>query len=195
MNYTDIIHSQDSVHNRYANIALVVGASWLIALSAQITFLIPFSPVPVTGQTLVVLLCGLIMGKKLAASAVGAYLLQGAAGLPFFAGGKSGFAALVGPTGGYLFGFLAAAYVVGMLSELRHRRSPSQAATALLLGNMIIYLFGLAWLVRFTGEAQVLQLGFYPFVVGDALKLTLAIVVVSGGTWLTNRLHIHSEAN
>ena len=193
MNYTDILHPQNPVHSRYANIVLVLGTSWLIALSAQITFQIPFSPVPVTGQTLVVLLCGLILGKNLAAAAVGTYLLQGAAGLPFFAGGKSGIAALLGPTGGYLFGFLAAAYIVGMLSELRYRRSPLQAATTLLLGNIVIYLFGLTWLVRFTGEAQALQLGLYPFLVGDAVKLVLAIVIISGGSWLTDRFQLERE--
>ncbi|MFN2280975.1 MAG: biotin transporter BioY [Anaerolineales bacterium] len=193
MNYTDILHPQNPVHSRYANIVLVLGTSWLIALSAQITFQIPFSPVPVTGQTLVVLLCGLILGKNLAAAAVGTYLLQGAAGLPFFAGGKSGIATLLGPTGGYLFGFLAAAYIVGMLSELRYRRSPLQAATTLLLGNIVIYLFGLTWLVRFTGEAQALQLGLYPFLVGDAVKLVLAIVIISGGSWLTDRFQLERE--
>jgi len=193
MNYTDILHPQNPVQSRYANIVLVLGTSWLIALSAQITFQIPFSPVPVTGQTLVVLLCGLILGKNLAAAAVGTYLLQGAAGLPFFAGGKSGIATLLGPTGGYLFGFLAAAYIVGMLSELRYRRSPLQAATTLLLGNIVIYLFGLTWLVRFTGEAQALQLGLYPFLVGDAVKLVLAIVIISGGSWLTDRFQLVRE--
>jgi biotin transport system substrate-specific component len=193
MNYTDILHPQNPVHSRYANIVLVLGTSWLIALSAQITFQIPFSPVPVTGQTLVVLLCGLILGKNLAAAAVGTYLLQGAAGLPFFAGGKSGIATLLGPTGGYLFGFLAAAYIVGMLSELRYRRSPLQAATTLLLGNIVIYLFGLTWLVRFTGESQALQLGLYPFLIGDAVKLVLAIVIISGGSWLTDRFQLERE--
>ena len=193
MNYTDILHANNPASNRYANIVLVVGSSWLIALSAQINLNIPFSPVPVTGQTLVVLLCGLILGKNLSVAAVGTYLLQGTAGLPFFAGGKSGLAALLGPTGGYLFGFLAAAYIVGMLSELRHRRSPIQAAITLLLGNIIIYLIGLAWLVRFTGEAQVLQLGFYPFLPGDAMKLLVALAIVSGGSLLANHFQLDQE--
>ena len=124
MNYTDILHPQNPVNSRFSNIALTLGASWLIALSAQITFQIPFSPVPVTGQTLVVLLCGLLLGKNLAAAAVGSYLLQGAAGLPFFAGGKSGLATLLGPTGGYLFGFLAAlrTFIQGFVDRLRRRR-------------------------------------------------------------------------
>lgn len=193
MNYTDILHPHTPVHSRYANIVLVLGTSWVIALSAQITFQIPLSPVPVTGQTLVVLLCGLILGKKLAAAAVSTYLLQGVAGLPFFAGGKSGIATLLGPTGGYLFGFLIAAYIVGMLSELRYRRSPLQAASTLLLGNIIIYLFGLAWLARFTGETQALQLGLFPFLVGDAVKLILAITLISGGSWLTDKFQPKKE--
>lgn len=193
MNYTDILHPHNSATNRYATFVVVLGTSWLIALSAQITFQLPFSPVPVTGQTLIVLLCGLVLGKNLAAASVSAYLVQGAAGLPFFAGGKSGMATLLGPTGGYLFGFLAAAYIVGMLSELRHRRSPLQASITLLLGNIIIYFFGLAWLVRFTGEAQVLQLGLYPFLAGDVAKLLLAILVISGGGWLTDRFQLDRE--
>lgn len=186
MNYTDIIHVQESVSKRYVNAALVAGASWLLAISAQISFQVPFSPVPVTGQTLVVLLCGLFLGKNLGTAAVGMYLVQGASGLPFFAGGRSGLATLLGPTGGYLFGFLAAAYVVGMLSELRFKRSPIQAATSLILGNAIIYLIGLGWLARFVGESQVLQLGLFPFLVGDAFKLGLAIALVWGGSWLTD---------
>ncbi len=195
MNYTDIIHPQEGMSSRFVNTVLVVGISWLIALSAQFSFRTPFSPVPITGQTLVVLLSGLFLGRKLGAAAVAAYLLQGAVGLPFFANGSSGFAVLVGPTGGYLFGFLAAAYVVGMLSELRHRRSPIQAATALLLGNIIIYLFGLTWLVRFVGESQALPMGLYPFLVGDVLKLGLATALASGGSWLTDRIHPDLDAS
>jgi biotin transport system substrate-specific component len=189
MNYTNIFHPQSSTNSRTMNIVLVITASWMIALSAQISFQLPFSPVPVTGQTLIVLLCGMILGKNLAAAAVGAYLIQGAAGLPVFAGGKSGLATLLGPTGGYLIGFLAAAYLVGSLSELQHRRSPLQAAATLLLGNVLIYLFGLAILARFVGETQALQLGLYPFLIGDVLKLVIATLLVSGGGWLTDHLN------
>ena len=123
MNYSDILIPERSLPNRVVNIAIILGASWIIAISAQITINLPFSPVPITGQTLAVLLAGLILGKNLGAASVAAYLAQGAAGLPFFAGGKSGLATLFGPTGGYLFGFLAAVYIVGMLSELRFKRS------------------------------------------------------------------------
>ncbi len=184
MNYSDIITTQKSLPNRVVNTVLILGASWIIAFSAQISIIVPFSPVPITGQTLAVLLAGLILGKKLGTAAVAFYLAQGAAGLPIFAGGKSGLVVLLGPTGGYLFGFLAAAYIVGMLSELRYKRSLIQASTALVIGNVIIYFCGLAWLARFVGESQVLQLGLYPFLIGDLLKVVLGIVLIGGSSAL-----------
>jgi biotin transport system substrate-specific component len=184
MNYSDIIVPQKSLSNRVVNTGLILGTSWIIAFSALISITVPFSPVPITGQTLAVLLAGLVLGKKLGTASVAAYLAQGAAGLPIFAGGKSGLVVLFGPTGGYLFGFLAAAYIVGMLSELRYKRSLIQAATALVTGNVIIYLFGLAWLARFVGESQVLNFGLYPFLIGDLLKIILGIVLIGGSSAL-----------
>ena len=182
MNYTDVLRPEKSVSSLVENLVLVLGCSWIIALSAQYSILVPFSPVPITGQTLVVLLAGLALGKKRAAGAVGLYLLQGIAGLPFFAGGKSGLATLIGPTGGYLIGFLAAAYTVGMLSELRHKQQPWQATLTLLIGNILIYFFGLVWLARYVGEAQVLQLGLYPFLIGDVIKLILGMAIIWGSS-------------
>lgn len=189
MNYTDILHLEKPVPRRVVNLVLIMGCSWLIALSAQYAIQIPISPVPITGQTLVVLLAGFILGKKRAASAVGVYLLQGAAGLPFFAGGKSGLGILFGPTGGYLFGFLSAAYIVGMLTELQHKHSLWQAATALVIGNIFIYLFGLVWLARYVGETQVLQMGLYPFLIGDALKLAVGLALGWGSLSLMKPAH------
>jgi len=145
---------------------------------------LPFSPVPITAQTLAVLLTGFVLGKKLGTASIATYLAQGAAGLPFFAGGKSGLAALFGPTGGYLFGFLAAVYVVGMLIELKFKRSFFQAIIVLTIGNIVIYAFGLVWLARFVGESQVLQLGLYPFLIGDMLKIFLGIVLMGGSSVL-----------
>jgi biotin transport system substrate-specific component len=193
MNYADILLPQRSIPNRVINIALVIGTSWLIAISAQISINIPFSPVPVTGQTLVILLAGLFLGKTLGTASVAAYLVQGAAGLPVFAGGKSGIVTLFGPTGGYLFGFLAAVYFVGLLSELRHKRSLFQAASALVIGNMIIYVFGLLWLARFVGETRSLELGLFPFLIGDALKILLGIVIVGGGSVVIKRINPNRE--
>lgn len=187
MNYSGILIQEESLPNRLINLSIVLGTSWIIAISAQFSLQIPISPVPITGQTLVVLLTGFILGKKLGAASVAAYLAQGAAGLPFFAGGKSGVLVLIGPTGGYLFGFLAAAYIVGLLSELRFKRSIIQAFSTLTLGNIIIYLFGLVWLARFVGESNVLQFGLYPFLVGDILKILLGIVLVGGSSFLISR--------
>lgn len=187
MNYSDILVQEKSLPNRVINTAIILGASWIIAISAQITINLPFSPVPITGQTLAVLMAGLILGKTLGTASIAAYLAQGAAGLPFFAGGKSGLATLFGPTGGYLFGFLAAVYIVGMLSELRLKRSLFQASSAIVIGNIIIYVFGLVWLARFVGESQALQLGLYPFLIGDLLKILLGIVLVGGSSALFSR--------
>ena len=187
MNYSDTFIHEKALPHRVINIAIILVASWIIAVSAQITINLPFSPVPITGQTLAVLLTGIILGKKLGTLSIAAYLAQGAAGLPIFAGGKSGFATLFGPTGGYLIGFLAAVYVVGLLSELRFKRSLYVNFSALVIGNIIIYLFGLGWLARFVGESQVLQLGFYPFLIGDMLKILLGIVLVGGSSALFSR--------
>ncbi len=165
----------------------------MIAIGAQISIQLPFSPVPITGQTLVVLLAGLILGKNRGAAAVGSYLAQGALGLPIFAGGKSGWLTLTGPTGGYLFGFLAAAFVVGLISEMQFKRSVPQAATAMVIGNLIIYAFGLIWLARFVGENNALQLGFYPFLVGDLLKISLGVVLVGGSSLLISKIKTNRD--
>lgn len=193
MNYTDIFVPSKPISKNIYRVIIVLAASWLIAASAQVSFRLPFSPIPVSGQTLAVLLTGLFLGRKLGAMAVGAYLFQGGIGLPFFAGGTSGPAVLAGPTGGYLFGFLVAAYTVGMLAELHHMRSPFRAGALLLLGNLIIYAFGLVWLARFVGEAQVLSLGLFPFLVGDLAKILLGVGIASGGSAVSDFIRMNRD--
>ncbi len=102
------------------------------------------------------------------------YLAEGALGFPVFAGAKGGFAALLGPTGGYLAGFVAAAYLVAHLIELDWDRKAWTSALAMVLGNLLIYLCGLTWLSVFVSRDQVLALGLFPFLVGDGLKIILA---------------------
>ena len=187
MNYTDIHHPAKSVSKKANQIALILSASWLIAISAQFSINLPFSPVPITGQTLVVLLIGALLGKNRGTAAVGLYLAQGAAGLPVFAGGKSGLITLFGPTGGYLIGFTAAAYVVGILMELRYNKSLLYTGFSLLVGNLIIYTFGLFWLAKFVGESQALQLGLFPFLVGDLLKILLAVTILVSSQKIISR--------
>lgn len=151
---------------------LIVIGSLLLAASAQIK--IPLYPVPVTGQTLVVLLIGMVYGLRLGGITIAAYLLQGAIGLPVFAGGAFGIATLVGPTGGYLGGFLIAAVVMGFLAERGMGRNIISTIIAMIIGNAVIYVMGVSWLASFIGAEKALAAGVLPFLYGDALKLVVA---------------------
>ena len=152
--------------------ALVVFGSLLLAVSAQ--FKIPLYPVPVTGQTLVVLLIGMTYGPRLGGITVAAYLFEGALGLPVFAGGAAGVAVLMGPTAGYLFGFLLAAIAMGYLAERGMGRTVVSTIAAMVIGNCVIYLCGALWLANFIGFGQAIVAGVLPFLYGDALKLVVA---------------------
>ena len=151
---------------------LVVIGSMLLAASAQ--FKIPLYPVPVTGQTLVVLLIGMTYGARLGGVTVAAYLFQGAVGLPVFAGGAFGIATLFGVTGGYLFGFLAAAVAMGKLAERGMGRTVTSTVIAMLIGNLVIYLMGATWLGSFIGFEKAVAVGVVPFLYGDVAKLIVA---------------------
>ena len=152
--------------------ALVVFGSLLLAVSAQ--FKIPLYPVPVTGQTLVVLLIGMTYGPRLGGITIAAYLFEGAIGLPVFAGGAAGVAVLMGPTAGYLFGFLLAAIAMGYLAERGTGRTVVSTIAAMVIGNCVIYLCGALWLANFIGFGQAIAAGVLPFLYGDALKLVVA---------------------
>ena len=166
---------------RVLDLALVLGGNLLVALSSRVAVPLPFSPVPITGQTLAVLLVGASLGARRGALSLLLYLVQGAMGLPVFAGGASGLVRVVGPTGGYLWGFVLAAFVVGSLAERGWSRRMYSAVLAMSIGNAAIYLAGLPWLARFTGVERVLPLGLYPFVVGDVIKVALAAIVLTTG--------------
>jgi len=160
---------------------LVTGLSLLIGLSAQVAVRLPFSPVPVTAQTLAVLLAGLLLGGRRGALCVLLYLCEGTAGLPVFAGGASGPVYLLGPTGGYLLGFVVAAWLVGSLAERGWDRRSVTTVAAMLLGSAVIYIAGAAWLARYVGAERALSLGVYPFIPGDAVKIALAALFVPAG--------------
>jgi biotin transport system substrate-specific component len=157
-----------------AQLVLVLAGSMLLAASAQFKMVIPFSPVPVTGQTLVVLMIGLAYGSRLGAVTVLAYIFAGLRGLPVFAGGTSGWVVMAGPSGGYLVGFLAAVFVMGLLAERGMGRNILSTALAMLAGNMVIYLFGYAWLASLIGPGKAFVFGVQPFLWGDAIKLVVA---------------------
>lgn len=169
-------------------IAAVIGGSLLIALTAQVSINLPFSPVPVTGQTFGVLLVGAAYGWRLGGATVVAYLGEGIAGMPVFSNGGSGWAWIEGPTGGYLLGFVAGAMVVGWLAERGWDRHPFTTAAAMVLGNIVIYIAGVWGLQRFTGWDRVWDLGVEPFIAGDIVKILLAAGVLPGAWWLRRAL-------
>jgi len=157
---------------------LVVGMSLLTGLAAQVAIPLPFSPVPVTGQTFAVLLAGALLGSRRGALSQVTYIAEGLAGMPVFAGGHAGLAWALGPTGGYLAGFVAAAFVTGWLAERGWDRKVLTAALAMAVGNGVIYAFGLVWLTQFVGPERLLLAGLAPFLVGDAVKIGLAAMAL-----------------
>lgn len=160
--------------------ALVVGFALFTALCAQFAVPLPFTPVPISGQTFAVLLAGAALGSKAGPASQALYLGLGIVGFPFFAGGESGWVVMTGSNGGYLVGFVIAAWLVGVLAERRQDRDVITAIPAFLLGNVIIYLFGLAWLARFldAGWTETAALGLVPFIPGDLVKIVLAGVLL-----------------
>ena len=157
------------------NVALAVAGSIALWVSAKVQ--IPFLPVPMTLQTLVVLIIGMAYGWRLGAATVALYLAQGAVGLPVFADTPEkgiGLAYMIGPTGGYLVGFLLAAMAVGYLAERGWDRNIFTTAGAMLIGNALIYIPGLFWLGSLIGWDKAIQFGIQPFLLADLFKLVLA---------------------
>ncbi len=161
------------------DVLMILTGTALTALLAQLRVPLLFSPVPITGQTFAVLLVGAALGAKRAASSMALYLALGIAGLPIFAGGGHGIEYLTGATGGYLIGFIVAAYLIGWLAERGLERSFRTSLIPFLLGNIVIYAFGVLWLSNYLGGIQeAISLGLTPFLIGDVIKLVLAGVAL-----------------
>jgi biotin transporter BioY len=162
-------------------VGLVIGFSLLTALAAQVV--IPIGPIPITGQTFAVLLTGMLLGSRLGAMAMIAYLVEGAGGLPFFSGGHGGLLHLMGPTGGYLIAFPAAAYVTGAFAEHGWDRRFVTAAAAMAVGSAIIMLSGWAWfsIVMRTSPLLTVWATVIKFIPGDIIKISLAAAVLPSG--------------
>ncbi len=171
------------------NVALIIAGSLLLTLSAKIK--VPFYPVPMTMQTLAVMLIGFTFGWRMAGATVLFYLDQGAFGLPVFAGTPEkgiGLAYMMGPTGGYLLGFVLAAVLCGWLAERGWDRSPLRLVAAMILANGVIYLLGVAWLGSVVGwDKPVLAWGMIPFLYGDLLKIVLGAGLLTAGWKLLDR--------
>ncbi len=159
---------------------IVLGGSLLIALGAQVA--VPMWPVPMTLQTLAVVLVGLTAGSRLGAASVLTYLAQGAAGLPVFAGGTAGLVVLAGPTAGFLWGFVALAFAAGWLVERGIARGFWRTLGCTLAVSAALYLPGVLWLTAITplSLARAAEVGMLPFLAGDAVKAVVAALSVTG---------------
>jgi biotin transport system substrate-specific component len=157
-------------------VVLTIGGALFTAALAQVTFVLPWTPVPVTGQTFAVLLVAATLGMRLGIASQALYVVLGAVGLPFYAGAEGGWQAATGSTAGYLVGFVAAAALVGALAERRQDRSPLTALPAALAGTAVIYLCGATWLAHSLDVSadRAIELGVTPFLLGDAAKILVA---------------------
>ncbi len=167
---------------------LIVLGTLFVTLLAQVKIPLPFTPVPLTGQTLAVLLIGATLGARRGVASIVLYIALGAVGLPVFAGGASGLAYLAGATLGYLIGFVIAAYIIGLLAERGLERSVRTSVLPFLIGTVIIYVCGVARLTFVLGSFnKALSAGLLPFLIGDTIKL-LAASLVLPAAWKLVRL-------
>ncbi len=168
-----IAQRQGRAAHAVRDVLLVVGAGGFVGALAQISIHLSFTPVPITGQTLGVLLAGTVLGWRRAAASMALYAIAGVAGVPWFAGGTSGY---VGASFGYIVGFFFAAMACGFLAERGVDRSVLRSVPAMIVGEVIIYAFGLTWLALdlHLGARATLADGFTPFVAGDAIKAAIA---------------------
>jgi biotin transport system substrate-specific component len=174
---------------RVRDAALVTGAALLTALLAQVAIPVAGSPVPITGQTLAVVLTAAALGPGRGLAGQGLYLLLGAIGLPFYSEASGGFHVLTGATGGYLIGFLPAAYLIGVAARQGQDRRMTRALPLFALGQLVIFAVGVPWLavVAHLDAAQAISEGFTPFVVGGIVKAVIAGIALPGAWWLVNR--------
>lgn len=164
------------------SILLVISAAALTALAAQWEIVLPFTPVPITGQTFAVLLTGAALGARLGAAGQLLYVGVGALGAPIFSDASGGIEVVQGATGGYLIGFVFAAGLVGWMAEHRHDRTFSTMFTAFILGSFVIYLFGVIGLMIATGWplTEAVEKGVVPFLLGDLVKAAAAGLLLPG---------------
>ena len=160
---------------------MIIGATIFIALSAQFAFSVPFSPVPITGQSFAVILTGALLGSRRGALAVILYLLEGISGIPVFAQAQAGLIYLFGPTGGYLLGFIPAAFLTGSLAEKGWGKNLLSAIAMMTIGIIVIFVSGLSVLTVFFDDNNLLAVGLYPFLPGAIIKIIFSALVFRFG--------------
>jgi len=166
--------------SRLSDAGLVIAFSLFTGLMAHVAIPLPFTPVPITGQTFAVLLCGALLGARLGTASMLAYITEGMIGLPVFA------VAPGSASYGYLGGFVAAAFIVGWFADRGWVKDLPRTVVAMIAGEVAIYFFGLLWLAHFVPPSKVLDFGLFPFLIGDAIKLAAAAIVVPAG-WRLSR--------
>jgi biotin transport system substrate-specific component len=177
---TVLAHAHTRLTSRLLKAALVLSGSLLLIAASKIALPVPFSPVPVTGQTCAVLILGGLLGPGAGVAAVGLYLLQGLGGLPVFAGPGAGPLYFFGPTGGYLIGFLPAAFIAGAGMRRGWCKSLFSCIGLMSIASCVIFAFGLLWLSAFIGFEKAFITGILPFLPGAAVKIGLASAVLYG---------------
>ncbi len=174
---------------RVRDAVLVTGAALLTALLAQVAIPVAGSPVPITGQTLAVVLTAAALGPLRGLSGQALYLVLGAVGLPFYSEAASGWDVVFGATGGYIVGFLPAAYLIGLAARQGQDRRITRALPLFVLGQLVIFAVGVPWLavVAEMSAAQAIDAGFTPFIVGGLVKAAIAGVLLPGAWWAVRR--------
>jgi biotin transport system substrate-specific component len=174
---------------RVRDAALVTGAALFTALLAQVSIPVAGSPVPITGQTLAVVLTAAALGPARGLAGQLLYVLLGAVGLPFYSEASGGFDVITGATGGYLIGFLPAAFLIGLAARQGQDRRFTRALPLFALGQLVIFAIGVPWLAvaAHMTAAQAIDAGFTPFIVGGIVKAAIAGVVLPGAWWVVRR--------
>lgn len=175
---TTAIYSRIKPSSLWMEIPLLATFNLFLIACAYISINLPFSPVPITGQTFGVLIVAMALGRVRGTAVVAAYLIEGAMGAPVFAGGTGTAAKLLGPTGGYLFGFLGAAWLVGYLADRGWDRGYVKSIAAMALGTAVIFICGLTGLAQFVPSGALLTMGLTPFIPGAIIKIALASVIL-----------------
>ena len=188
--YVEIVNRLRIQKNIILDMALILLGSTFVAICSQVAYYLPFSPIPITGQTFAVLLTGAVLGSKRGGLSLSLYVIEGILGLPVFAGGTSGIAVLFGPTFGYLIGFILAGILVGLLAERGFDRHWHTMFFAFLVGQVVIYIFGVWRLLMFVGIERVFELGITPFLIGDFIKAGLALTILPSAWGLINKWKI-----
>ena len=173
---------------RVRDAALILGGALLTALFAQVSIHVPGSPVPITGQTLAVVLTAAALGPVRGVAVQALYIACALVGLPFYSEASGGVDVVLGATGGYVVGFIPAAYLIGLAARRGADRNPLKAVPLFIAGQAVIFAVGVPWLAVSTGmsASQALDAGFYPFILGGIVKAAVASAVL-GSAWALTR--------